>query len=370
MTVFLNLRSGNAGAPFLGTINLDTILWSEAEQKWYVGPSSSGAPVSSVFARIGAVAAQSGDYDSDQVDNVSSVAGASVSDALEALAATAGVVSVFARIGAVTAQSGDYDSDQVDNASSVAGATVSDALEALAATAGVVSVFTRIGAVTAQSGDYDSDQVDNVSSVTGASVSDALDAVAAAAATAQTTANTANTAAATALATAVRLLNRIRYVDASAPAGGNGAQSAPFITFQAAINDLSAGGIILVAPGTYAGNVTIPGNLDYTFYAIGFSGLLEVFVTGLITWNISGALSKVSWSGMSLVNGATTGPVFSEADSNVGAARWNLFSCIQGVQTHDGTARTHGLRHQGAAAGGRRVDQWCGALQLLSDPPA
>lgn len=45
-----------------------------------------GGAVSSVFGRSGAVLAVSGDYDSDQVDNASSVPGASVSAALDALA--------------------------------------------------------------------------------------------------------------------------------------------------------------------------------------------------------------------------------------------------------------------------------------------
>lgn len=49
--------------------------------------SPTAAPVDSVFGRIGAVTAVSGDYNSDQVTNASSVSGASVSDALETLSA-------------------------------------------------------------------------------------------------------------------------------------------------------------------------------------------------------------------------------------------------------------------------------------------
>lgn len=50
-----------------------------------------GAPVSSVFARTGAILALLSDYDASQIDNDSSVAGATVKDALETLAATAGL---------------------------------------------------------------------------------------------------------------------------------------------------------------------------------------------------------------------------------------------------------------------------------------
>lgn len=44
------------------------------------------APVDSVFGRIGAVVAVAGDYDSDQIDNASGVAGSTVSAALDQLA--------------------------------------------------------------------------------------------------------------------------------------------------------------------------------------------------------------------------------------------------------------------------------------------
>lgn len=175
-TQFLQLRSGNSGAPFVGEHDLDTVLWSVAHAAWYVGPGGGAGAVSSVFGRVGAVVAASGDYDSDQVDNVSSVLGATVSDALETLALSTGAVdSVFGRAGIVVAVAGDYNSNEVDNASGVAGATVSDALDALDAQSGVSTVFGRSGAVAAVAGDYNSGQIDNVSGVTGATVSDALD---------------------------------------------------------------------------------------------------------------------------------------------------------------------------------------------------
>lgn len=175
MSAPLNLRSSPVGSPFIGENHGDTVLWDATARAWTTGPA--GGAVDSVFGRTGIVVALTGDYDSDQIDNVSSVSGASVSDALETLAASVGAVdSVFGRTGVVVAVAGDYDSDEVDNASGVTGATVSDALDYLLANAGAVaSVFGRTGVVTAATGDYDSDQVDNGSSVTGSSTSDALD---------------------------------------------------------------------------------------------------------------------------------------------------------------------------------------------------
>lgn len=94
-----------------------------------------GAPVSSVFTRIGAVVAAASDYDASQIDNDSGVAGAFVDDALDNLAAAippaAPVDSVFGRTGAVAAAASDYDAGQVDNDSSIAGAFVDDALNNL-----------------------------------------------------------------------------------------------------------------------------------------------------------------------------------------------------------------------------------------------
>ena len=96
------------------------------------GTTPAPGGVTSVFGRTGAVVAVSGDYGSDEITNESSVAGATVSDALDSLEANSGVTSVFGRTGAVVAVSGDYGSDEITNESSVAGATVSDALETLA----------------------------------------------------------------------------------------------------------------------------------------------------------------------------------------------------------------------------------------------
>lgn len=153
-----------------------------SSRAFFISAGAGGGAVLSVFGRIGAVVALAGDYAASLVTNDSGVAGASVADALDNLAAAipppAAVTSVFGRIGAVVALSGDYNSDQINNASGVPGASVSDALDVLAAAipppAAVTSVFGRIGAVVAVAGDYTSSQVSNASAVVGATVSDAL----------------------------------------------------------------------------------------------------------------------------------------------------------------------------------------------------
>ncbi len=127
---YLQLRSGNSGPAFVGENNLDTVLWDDTRKAWYVGPSGGGGgAVASVFGRTGVVVAATGDYDGDQIDNVSGVPGASVSDALDYLEANAGAVaSVFGRTGVVVATAGDYDASEVGNDSLVPGTFVSNAL--------------------------------------------------------------------------------------------------------------------------------------------------------------------------------------------------------------------------------------------------
>jgi hypothetical protein len=68
---------------------------------------------------------------------VSGLTATTVQDAIDEVAAGGGggggaVVSVFGRTGAVAAAAGDYDAGEIDNDSGVAGATVKDALDALA----------------------------------------------------------------------------------------------------------------------------------------------------------------------------------------------------------------------------------------------
>jgi hypothetical protein len=145
--------------------------------------------VSSVFGRGGAVVSKSGDYAASQVTNDSGlVAGKGVSGALDTLATSisslvTGVSSVFGRGGAVVSKSGDYAASQVSNDSSVGGADVKAALNALLAAivaqvTGVSSVFGRAGAVVSKSGDYAASQVTNDSSVVGADVKAALNTLA------------------------------------------------------------------------------------------------------------------------------------------------------------------------------------------------
>lgn len=76
-----------------------------------------GGAVSSVFGRVGAVIAVLGDYAASLVTNDSTVAGATVKDALNTLLASGGAVSsVFGRVGAVVAVAGDYTVAQVTDA--------------------------------------------------------------------------------------------------------------------------------------------------------------------------------------------------------------------------------------------------------------
>ena len=66
---------------------------------------------------------------------VSGLTATTVQDAIDEVAAGGGggaVTSVFGRTGAVTAAGGDYDAGEIDNDSGVSGATVKDALDALA----------------------------------------------------------------------------------------------------------------------------------------------------------------------------------------------------------------------------------------------
>jgi hypothetical protein len=128
------LRAGEAGAVVEGTPGY--VMTFQADGKSVAGEPTAGvAPVLSVFARIGNVVAALNDYAASLIANDSSVAGATVKDALNALLAaipSVPVSSVFARTGAVVAALNDYAASLVANDSSVAGATVKDALNSLA----------------------------------------------------------------------------------------------------------------------------------------------------------------------------------------------------------------------------------------------
>lgn len=97
-------------------------------------PGSSG--VTSFNGRTGAVVSVAGDYDTDLVDNVSTVPGVTTSDALDLLFNnynTNTVQSFNGRTGAVVSVAGDYNSTQVTNLSTVPGANVTLALNDLQA---------------------------------------------------------------------------------------------------------------------------------------------------------------------------------------------------------------------------------------------
>lgn len=105
---------------------------ADGSSVYFAPPGGGGGAVDSVFGRVGVVVAQSGDYDASEVANDSSVAGASVKDALNTLLASGGsVASVFGRSGVVVAVSGDYDASEVNNDSAVTGASVAAALNTL-----------------------------------------------------------------------------------------------------------------------------------------------------------------------------------------------------------------------------------------------
>lgn len=183
MTTYLNLRSGNSGTPFLGENENDTLLWSVAQGAWYVGPGGGGGgAVASVFGRTGVVVAATGDYDSDQVDNVSSVAGATVSDALENLisapAGQIGGTSSAPTITGVTDENGDQLHVQIIPEGTYL-RRVGDEIVGATPAGGVSSVFGRTGDIVAEEGDYVATEVGNDSTyVGGSTVGDALDNVA------------------------------------------------------------------------------------------------------------------------------------------------------------------------------------------------
>lgn len=218
--------------------------------------------VLSVFGRGGAVVAVPGDYAASQVTNDSTVAGAAVDDALDALkgaiaALVTGVSSVYGRAGAVVATAGDYVASEITNDSTVPGAAVDDALDALKAeilalVTGVSSVYGRAGAVTAQVDDYAASQIANDSAtVAGTEVSGALDAL-------------------KALVDArVTPINKLVVVD---PAGtaGNGAFSGNqvFTTLAAAIAASPSGTAIIVTASTGEAPVAW---IDKRFSIVGYS---------------------------------------------------------------------------------------------------
>lgn len=103
------IRISPSGDKIVGENDGDTLLWNAANEEWQAGPGGGGGAVDSVFGRTGAVVAANGDYDSTQITNASTVAGATVTEILDTLST----------------------SDGIGNASPVPGTTVTDALDDL-----------------------------------------------------------------------------------------------------------------------------------------------------------------------------------------------------------------------------------------------
>lgn len=96
--------------------------------------SPPAAGVTSFEGRVGPVVSAIGDYNSDEITNLSLVPGADVTDALNALQAQSGVVSFEGRQGVVTSANGDYTASEITNVpmGSIAALTVQAAIDELA----------------------------------------------------------------------------------------------------------------------------------------------------------------------------------------------------------------------------------------------
>jgi len=130
----LKLYEGSSGPELKGAADGEVLTWVEAEDAWESKPGTGGGAVSSVFTRVGAVAAALNDYAASLIDNDSSASGSTVKDALNALLAaipSVPVSTVFGRVGAIVSALNDYAASQIANDSSVVGSTVKDALNAL-----------------------------------------------------------------------------------------------------------------------------------------------------------------------------------------------------------------------------------------------
>jgi hypothetical protein len=123
------------------------------------GGSAPGAGVVSFNSRAGVVVSQTNDYNTNQVQNLSGVAGATCTAALNQLDSD---------IAAVAADLAALSTSDIANASGVAGATCTAALNQL---------DSDIAAVAAGIGALDSDDIANVSDVDGADVTEALNAL-------------------------------------------------------------------------------------------------------------------------------------------------------------------------------------------------
>lgn len=264
------------------------------------------ALVLSVFGRVGAVVAALNDYLASQIDNDSSVSGATVAAALDALAADLAAL----------------DSSDVANASGVAGATVTAALNALAASipsVPVSSVFARVGAVVAAVGDYLSSQINNDSLVPGATVTLALNDLAAsiAALSSNDIANASGipggtvTVALNTLGAAITALTSSNIANVSGVAGAS---------VTAALNALAATTVALTssnianASGVAGASVTAALNaLAATTAALTSSNIANV--SGVAGATVTAALNALAASIAALVSGVSS--VFGRAGAVV-----------------------------------------------------
>jgi hypothetical protein len=281
------------------------------------------APVTSVFSRTGAVVPVAGDYAASEVSNDSSVTGADVAAALDALQAAipaVPVTSVFSRTGAVVPVAGDYAASEVSNDSSVTGADVAAALDALQAAipaVPVTSVFSRTGAVVPVAGDYAASEVSNDSSVLGATVAAALDNVEADASAASAAAASASSAAAAAQSTATAAEQPYKatfYVDPAFVGTSTGSASNPFTTIAAAFAAAAAlalpGAVFRIPPATtITENITFPatGGIWEITSDTGFTGSSTgPRITGAVTCNVNSGTLSVRLSNL-IINGNTAG---------------------------------------------------------------
>jgi len=130
--IFVPAR-GNQALTIAGDLDALSIAAADplfSDGHWGTGGGSS--PVTSVFARIGAVIAQLGDYAASLLTNDSGVSGATVKDALDTLNAA---------IGALQALVASLEASDIGNDSGVAGATVKDALDTLNAAIGALQAL-------------------------------------------------------------------------------------------------------------------------------------------------------------------------------------------------------------------------------------
>jgi hypothetical protein len=126
MVQMLQLRSANSGVPFVGENDGDTVIWDAAAQLWKTGPGGGGGAVASVFGRAGVVVAVAGDYDSDEVTNVSAVVGVSVSDALDTLAASIALLNRTTAMYEATAETNTVDSTASANLLAITGSAFAE----------------------------------------------------------------------------------------------------------------------------------------------------------------------------------------------------------------------------------------------------